>query len=491
MLAIAVEFLTGRYVATAYNDRTRSEWPPHPARLFSALVAAHFEEPTAQGRMALEWLEQQGPPEIVGARLSGARDLHTVFVPVNDKASEPETRVRQPRTFPSVTPETPSVQFVWPSVETTPVVHRALDELTSRVVRLGHSSSLVSVHLPSRVREPSWRPDEQGSVRLRVVGPGQLQALEDRFVLHRESEPRVMPALFTLYSDTAPRVAKQPLESVFSDDWLVFRRARKHERRGPAVTVPCTGAVGLARVVRNALMRFAPQPPPELLSGHSANGQPSSAPHLSIVPLPSIGGSHSDGSILGIALIAPRASSGRERQALYAAVGAWEASARTGDADDRPTLPVHLGRAGAFEVRRADPIVDDISLEGLRPQGWCRPSHRWLTATPIALDRNPGDLWSRDADRRSEALTQARDILSVACERIGVPRPAAVEILPAAPLKGAAKARHYPPYPGRDDRHQRVLVHAELVFAEAVQGPILLGAGRYLGLGVLRPVDYE
>ena len=39
MLAIEVTFLTGRYVATAYNTRTESEWPPHPARLFSALAA--------------------------------------------------------------------------------------------------------------------------------------------------------------------------------------------------------------------------------------------------------------------------------------------------------------------------------------------------------------------------------------------------------------------------------------------------------------------
>jgi hypothetical protein len=42
MLAIELVFLTGRYVATAYNSRTESEWPPHPARVFSALSATHF-----------------------------------------------------------------------------------------------------------------------------------------------------------------------------------------------------------------------------------------------------------------------------------------------------------------------------------------------------------------------------------------------------------------------------------------------------------------
>ena len=43
MLAIEFELLTGRYAATAHNDRSRAEWPPHPARIFSALVAAHYE----------------------------------------------------------------------------------------------------------------------------------------------------------------------------------------------------------------------------------------------------------------------------------------------------------------------------------------------------------------------------------------------------------------------------------------------------------------
>ena len=70
MLAIEVELLAGRYSATAHNDRGRAEWPPHPARFFSALVAAlHDKEPVdAHEREALVWLvklyveiSEQGP----------------------------------------------------------------------------------------------------------------------------------------------------------------------------------------------------------------------------------------------------------------------------------------------------------------------------------------------------------------------------------------------------------------------------------------------
>ena len=83
--AIEVNFLTGRYVATAYNDRRRSEWPPHPARLFSAMVSAwgDAERPDLNERRALEWIENQAAPGIA-ASTAVARGAVSHFVPVND-----------------------------------------------------------------------------------------------------------------------------------------------------------------------------------------------------------------------------------------------------------------------------------------------------------------------------------------------------------------------------------------------------------------------
>ncbi len=88
MLAIEVELLTGRYAATAHNDRGRAEWPPHPARFFSALVAAlHDHEEVDQAeRAALLWLEQQSAPSLWVDPESrvGRRQVQDVYVPVND-----------------------------------------------------------------------------------------------------------------------------------------------------------------------------------------------------------------------------------------------------------------------------------------------------------------------------------------------------------------------------------------------------------------------
>ena len=86
-----------------------------------------------------------------------------------------------------------------------------------------------------------------------------------------------------------------------------------------------------------------------------------------------------------------------------------------------------------------------------------------------------------------KAIDEATETVRRACERIGLPRPVNVTILPAAPWAGAAKAQHYPPYPEMPGRTQRVLTHVRLELPSRVRGPILLGAGRYLGLGLFRP----
>lgn len=91
MLAIEITFLTGRYVASSHYDRNRPEWPPHPARVFSALVAAwaESEDRPEQGRRVLEHLETLGPPDIAA---SGAteRTVVTHYVPVNDVTVLPD-----------------------------------------------------------------------------------------------------------------------------------------------------------------------------------------------------------------------------------------------------------------------------------------------------------------------------------------------------------------------------------------------------------------
>jgi CRISPR-associated protein Csb2 len=185
-----------------------------------------------------------------------------------------------------------------------------------------------------------------------------------------------------------------------------------------------------------------------------------------------------------VALVFPRDLPAGERLTLYRGLALWGRENPVDD--DEPRLKVAMGRAGEVMLTQLDDLAPQRTLQA---ETWCRPSRRWLSVTPVALDRNPGDLRARESDTLGRATREAEGTIRAACTRIDLPEPEAVTVLPAPPVPGAAKGRWFPPFPGDPERPQRVLTHAALEFATPVRGPILLGAGRYLGLGLFRPVD--
>ncbi len=554
MLTIEVELLTGRYAATQHNDRSRAEWPPHPARFFSALVAAlHDREPLdGRERDALLWLEKQPPPQLdVDLEVSetvGRRTVHPVFVPVNDvtlvgdpeaelrdaratrarlaesertdegkaklrkarkaveksqrKLSEflesqqaaptspskedlkrgtgllPDRRNRQERTFPVVVPGRASFAFVWAYSD--PAEHtEALRRLSDRVTRLGHSSSLVRCVLVERAVAPTLVPDSTGEHVLRVVGPGQVARLQGAYARHRAVEPRVLPATPQRYGEPRRDDPRRP-RSVFTDDWIVF------ERIGGMRPLASRGA-DLAIALRRAVIEAHGRGDlPAILSGHAANGGKAQESHLGFVPLPWVGHGQADGSVQGIALIAPRRIGPDERTALMRVLAEWERVRGDRSADyamELGTTP-DLGKPLRILLRRVE-VPTKASLNATR---WCRASRRFITATPIALDRHPGNLRSNVDRTAHRAAVEAASSIKDACERIGLPRPENVSISLGPLLPGAQHIRQFAPWPPQPGRARRARVHAEIVFHEAVCGPVLLGAGRYFGLGLCLPV---
>src|SRR5687767_2311164 len=115
MIALGIRYLLDRAVAASWGDREQPEWPPHPDRVYMALVAAFGETgEMSDEATALRWLESLPPPHLKVASQVASRTPVTAFVPVNDTASPvqkgkalapmgslPIGRVRQPRTFPA------------------------------------------------------------------------------------------------------------------------------------------------------------------------------------------------------------------------------------------------------------------------------------------------------------------------------------------------------------------------------------------------------
>ena len=533
MLAIEVELLTGRYAATAHNDRGRAEWPPHPARFFSALVAAlhDYDDVDASERAALEWLEKQDAPSLRVDPEStvGRRQVQDVYVPVNDvtlggdeairdaedklaaattpaakkkaqaalekarrdavtidhKPSDkalktaialmPERRTRQVRTFPVVLPETPTFAFLWPKAD--PKDHRAaLTRLCARVTRLGHSSSLVRCTMVERDLLPTLVPSDDGDVVLRVVGPGQLDRLDRAFEHHRGVQSRVLPARPQRYGPAFTTTTRSPqATSAFSsNDWVIF------ERVGGSRPV-ASRATDLARALRGALIEVhGNQNLPSTLSGHTENG-PTQQPHVAFVPLPFVGHEHADGALMGCALVLPRELPRSDRELLLRLIAKWEKER----ANERGNLTLAGGTLPPFHVRR----VEVSAKAALDPARWARSSTRFITATPIALDKNPGNLRSNLDGTARKAALEAQQSISDACHHVVGIRPVSVEVSLAPLLPGAQHVRDFLPWPGRPGRTPRVRVHADIQFAEPVRGPLLLGAGRYFGLGLCLPVE--
>ena len=536
---IEVNFITGRYVATCHNERRDCEWPPHPARLFSALVASWAEnEQDPAEREALEWLELQGPPAISA---SGATPRSAVshFVPVNDtsivsrswherransvyeltdrlhvelsasgsevtrkvtqlerklaRAREVETQVghpgntnpssafemlpeqrnKQERFYPSVTPYDTRVVFIW---RVSPVENMVgiIDLLLQRVTRLGHSSSLVSCRV---VQDPPKATHEIGTrgESMRIVRQGQLRELERQFSRHQGLRPRSLPHTDIRYCtvDETPRANTLHQPST-AGDWIIFEFT--HRSRA----VPATRAVELATAMRAAVFHYAADPIPEELSGHLPQGPPTTAPHVAFVPLPYVGFPRADGRLLGIAVSVPKSVGDAARRVLYRAISTWENNAG-------PTLKLTLGARGILEMSR---LRGPAPLASLRPAVWRRPSRRWASATPLALPKHPGRLSGGSAAARAKAWSVAEATAAAACLQVGLPEPSAVEVSLAAFLVGGRAARQFAPFSqnGRDGRPvRRQLVHASVTFEEPVAGPLMLGSGRFLGLGLMRP----
>lgn len=497
MLSIAWQYLTGRCTAADVAGREAAEWPPHPDRVFMALVAAWGEGGRDPAREdALRWLEALGPPEVAAPEPVSESGRETVFVPVNDleprTAREypekllgllPAARPRKERCFHSVVVEDFVCALTWP--DASPGPHRAhLARLCEQVTSIGHSRSLVRAWLCDEPPPSTWRPsDGRSDESLRVPFAGRLDSLERSFAGGEEGWSRPATAPWQGYL----RVGQEApaARGAFDPRMLVLRRLGG-DRPG------LLQAGAFCDALRAALLAQAAGHPlaEALVSGHAPTGGAADSTHLAFLPLADVGHAHADGHLLGLAVALPLAVAPEEEHALYALVA---------DCLDPETGALRLvaGRAGACEFaveeRPAPPLA-------LRQSTWARASTAWASVTPVVLDRlpsrrfrpsaNPDRAAARAASQANEAYDAwVRREIASACTRQGLPEPVEIAVAAEPFLQGVPPARAFRPVARKPDGANRWHVHIRLVFSSAVQGPLVLGAGRYRGLGLLRPTE--
>jgi len=152
--------------------------------------------------------------------------------------------------------------------------------------------------------------------------------------------------------------------------------------------------------------------------------------------------------------------------------------------DNEPRL--QMGRLGTWTLRREE---RPFPPQTLRPHTWCDPSTVWASITPVVLDRHPK---SNPRTERALWRDEVAALVAQSCERQGLPKPECIDVDKTSWHRGAPRSKPGPngmPWlPGKEGAPPRQQVHVLIQFPCEVRGPVLLGAGRFRGYGLCKPL---
>lgn len=457
-------------------------------------------------------------------------------------------RNRQPRTFPSVWVGDSPCYLHWPSAKAKEVErHRsALEQLCGKVTRIGHSSSLVRMWVEDEVSSSTttvtWVPDDglaewqarrvsEGTLDLldRLFNRrdrGQYQRISDRITALKAEKPtgkgskerkaaikaeveqlendlkrfdprdpiRPKLGLWTGYRRKGAEPPPTVPHSVFDSDLLILTHVD-----GPRL--PLASTLMVTQALRDAILAHLGTNIPAWVSGLTPSGVPAwnGNDRMAIAPLSFVGHEHADGHLLGVALVFSRGISRSERGRV---MGPFLLNSN-GEPRD---IELTLGRLGVWTIRKRDWLEH---RQALKPETWTahpRGVTTWATVTPVVLDRFPK---CDPFKERQQWEDEVAGMIATACERLGLAAPVEIAVgttswhrgsprstVKRRPLRGhpeistreAALGDGFPSYPAKGGNGSRPQFHVYLRFTEPVVGPILLGAGRFLGYGICKPL---
>lgn len=466
-LAIEVQLLTGTYEAGLGGQR--AEWPPHPARLFCALVA-QVRSDLETG--ALEWLERQGAPDVIAPEATAS--TLQAWVPTNAIAKRGgaalPARTNGMRTWPRALPKRHSYHVVWTDATPPPEVLEGLRALASRVSYVGRPAGMVLVRVSTN--EPSageelrrFVPSADGPHLLRVPYPGYVDALGSAFEAGEAAEAVSRSHPFGQPGEEPP-VASASVPGPYARLFTLGFPA------GAGVAGWHAARVGVA--LRDAFLARLGAPgdtdpwpafePGDLTPIHGHGERIPPEERCAFLGLPFVGHPNATGDVIGAGIAIGRSLAPELRRALLQLLGL--------DRDEGPRIDaVRIPGPGVTL-----PLAPPDGRWSIEPGRWTRASKRWASVTPVVLDRWP----KRWAD--------VPEILRDGVVFAGYPEPVEIEVRRGSGVHGAPVFR-----PGdrkrRSGEPNRPWVHVVVTFSAPVEGPVLLGNMRFVGLGLCAPVD--
>ena len=500
VLLISIRFYDGRYHGSG-------GWPPSPARLFQALVAgaARGGALSEDAALAFRWLEGLKAPAIAAPSAFAGQGFKT-FVPNNDLdavGGDPARigalrvgKIVRPCTFDAAVP----LLYAWtfePSADTERHA-RAICEIAENLYQLGRGVDMAWAtgdvvderEAKSRLcgnEGMLWRPNESGDgAMLSCPRPGSLASLTERFAAMRRRFRTVGTGKKTsqLFAQ-APKPDFRQVPYNSPSVFLLFE-IRSADGFWPQLL---ERAVGLTENVRDlAVKRLKASawrrddPKRETLADKIFIGRVSEerdkARRIRVTPLPSIGHARTERSIRRVLVAVPPDCPIATGDIAWAFSGLPLADPKTGEVRD--------------DTAELVAVSDDTMLAHYGIEDAAR---LWRTVTPATLPER--------AARRRIDPRRAREEAKSGAERVrehAAAEWAVQQVLRHAGIGASVETIRVQrePFEGKGLRAEAFakgtrfikerLWHVEVGFSGPITGPLLIGDGRYLGLGLMAPV---
>ena len=483
-LLIAVRFHEGRYHGREDGFSGSDGWPPSPARLFQALVAGAAEggQLRSEDQRALKWLEQLNPPQIVAPAVKLGRAVK-FFVPNNDLDSvggDP-ARVSEIRVGKHWRPcffnvEEP-VLYAW-DFESGEEEALRICFIAERLYQLGRAidmawadGKILSQDKAQKILEshPGTLRKPQGAGVAAVPHSGTLDSL----ILRNQ---RKRDRLTTVLAGRRSRqLFSQPPKASFGrrgyntpPKRLCFELRTSSGAFAPHRLASVASLIsGLRDAAADRLCGALPEKKmcfERLIIGRGA-GPADLDQRIRLMPMPSIGAMHADLSIRRVLLEVPNNCPIRLDDLRWAFAGIQPIDPDTGE-----ILPGNL--VSTDDLRMADRFT--------------RRGQLFRSITPLALPcayrrqlvssaRKKGEDRAKEERKAAGAVVQALRHAGIRAQ------PADIMVKKEPFHRNGIRAEEFA-HGSRFSQH--ALWHAELRFPEPVTGPLMVGDGRFLGLGL-------
>lgn len=496
-LLIAVRFHDGRY-------HGMGDWPPSPGRLFQALVAGAATGgmiPPEQ-RVALKWLEGLAAPEIIAPK-GRVGQPYKNYVPNNDLdavGGDPGRidKIRAPKLIrPRLFDSDVAFLYHWRFEGDAPE-EKVIEALAGSLYQLGRGVDMAwaTAELVDENKTEArcachggtrYRPSKGGEGTLLACPmEGTFASLEKRFKamgarLSIEGKGRKAQQLFT--QPPKARFAQVAYDCPPARLLFDLRETTSRKAQPGFASWPLHEVVKLVETLRDgAAYKLGKTLPPDqaakvepVFIGRNAT-EADKASRIRILPLPSIGHRYAERAIRRVLVEIPPDCPLGVRDIAWAFSVFAPHDAETGE-------------LAGWQLVEAD---DDRMLGHY---GMKRDAHRlWRSVTPLALPEratrrriDPAQKMAqaKGGDERAQEERCPNNAVRQALRHAGIDTP--VETIRVQREPFAAKGASAETFAANTRFSKHRLWHVEITFATPRHGPLIIGDGRYLGLGLMAP----